>query len=62
MSAKTHPEATLRQPSQVVLGTLEARRQSLSIAAALGIFLTVGSVILVAFKFVHSRRSGGYAW
>jgi hypothetical protein len=62
MSAKTHPETTLQQPAQVVLGTLEARRQSLSITVVLAINLTVGSVILKALKFVHSRRSGGSEW
>jgi hypothetical protein len=34
MSAKTHPETSLQKPAQEVLGTLEARGQRPSIAAA----------------------------
>jgi hypothetical protein len=61
MSTRTHPETTLRQPSHVVLGTLE-QCSNVSIAAALEIILIVGFAILRAFQFVHSRRSGGSEW
>jgi hypothetical protein len=62
MSAKTHLDTILRQPAEIVLGTLEVSQQRLSIAAALEIILIVGFAILRAFQFVHSRRSGGSEW
>jgi hypothetical protein len=62
MSTKTHPETTLLQPSRDFLIAPEARQRRLSITVAFGIILTVGSVILKAFKFVHSSRSGGSEW
>jgi hypothetical protein len=55
MSAKTHSETTLLQPSRDFL-------RRLSITVAFGIILTVGSVILKAFNFVNSSRSGGSEW
>jgi hypothetical protein len=62
MCTTTHPETTLQRPGQDALITPEARQRRLSIAVASEIILTIGFVLLKAFKFVHSRRSSGSEW